>query len=140
MNTDQTAEAVFEMLAHAVAGNTEQVGRLLESIGTQSDGDRMYGVCCALAEAGKQALYKVFGEQPPEHMWALGERSPGALAADPAKGFAARFLIAYANDDRDTTLALFQAALHTDGDQYVDSVCALLAQVASLCRLAQQAA
>ncbi|MFE9199961.1 hypothetical protein ACFYMH_28470 [Streptomyces albidoflavus] len=140
MNTDQTAEAVFEMLAHAVAGNTEQAAGLLESIGAQSDDHRMYGVCCALAEAGTQMLYKVFGEQPPEHMWALQELSPGALAADPAKGFAVRFLIAYANGDRDTTLSLFQAALHADGDQYVDSVCALLAQVASLCRLAQQAA
>ncbi|MFE3049558.1 hypothetical protein ACFXIY_21200 [Streptomyces albidoflavus] len=140
MNTDQTAEAVFEMLVHAVAGNTEQASRLLESIGTQSDDHRMYGVCCALAGAGKQMLYKIFGDQPPEHMWALEELSPGTLAADPAGGFAVRFLIANANGDRDTRRALFQAALHADGDQYVDSVCALLAQVASLCRLAQQAA
>ncbi|WP_239934214.1 hypothetical protein [Streptomyces sp. CBG31] len=140
MNTDQTAEAVFEMLARSGAGHAEQASRLLVSIGTQSDDHRMYGVCCALAGAGTQMLYKVFGDQPPEHMWALKELSPGALAADPAKGFAVRFLIANANGDRDTTLALFQAALHADGDQYVDSVCALLTQVASLCRLAQQTA
>jgi hypothetical protein len=35
-------------------------------------------------------------------------------------------------------MALFNAALHASGEEYVDSVCALLADVAGLCRLASQ--
>ncbi|UZK54056.1 hypothetical protein NEH16_07745 [Streptomyces drozdowiczii] len=58
------------------------------------------------------------------------------MEADPPKAFAVRFLTAYANGDHDTCLALFEAALHASDEQYVSSVCALLADVAGIYRLA----
>jgi hypothetical protein len=100
----------------------------------------MYGVCCAIAEAGAFMLRKIYGDQAPttpdDGMWVLQPLVPDAVDRDPAKAFSMRFLIAYANGDRDTTLALFDAALASGGDQYVDSVSSLLADVAGITRLA----
>jgi hypothetical protein len=140
MDTDEASTLVFEALAYAVAGDAEHAAHNLTTLGENSDDNRMYGVCCAIASAGKHMLQKIYGDQAarPERgdMWAMEQLEPGALDRDPPKAFAARFLIAYCNDDEATTLALFQAALHSGGDQYVDSVCALLADVAGIARLA----
>lgn len=140
MDTDEASTLVFEAIAYAVAGDAERAASNLTTLGENSDDNRMYGVCCAIASAGKHMLGLIYGDQAaqPERgdMWVLQQLEPGALDRDPPKAFAARFLIAYCNDDEATTLALFQAALHSAGDQYVDSVCALLADVAGIARLA----
>ncbi|MEU3620636.1 hypothetical protein ABZ725_51630 [Streptomyces sp. NPDC006872] len=140
MNTDDTANLVFEALAYAVAGQGDDAARHLITIGSQSDDNRMYGVCCAIAAAGEHMLCQLYGERAPrpEHgdMWVLKQLQPGAMDSDPPKAFAARFLVAYCNKDNQTTLALFAAALASEGDQYVDSVCALLVMVAGISRLA----
>ena len=139
---DHTAASnlIFDALAHAVAGNSEKAADALTDLGRNSDDHQMYGVCCAIAGAGEHMLRRLYGDQAPapgsDGMFVLGELVPGALAADPPEAFALRFLTAYANGDTDTCMALFNAALQSDGDQYVDSVCALLAHVAGLCRLA----
>jgi hypothetical protein len=140
MDLDTTANLVFEALAHAVAGNADEAARHLITIGSQSDDNRMYGVCCAIASAGKHMLHQIYGDRAPhpEHgdMWVLQQLKPGALDNDAPKAFAARFLVARCNGDGANELALFQAALESDGDQYVASVGALLAMVAGLSRLA----
>jgi hypothetical protein len=140
MNLDTTAEIVFEALAHAVAGNAEEASRHLIKIGTNSDNNRMYGVCCAIASAGEHMLRQIYGDRAPKtergDMWVLQQLQPGALDDDPPKAFAARFLVAYSNGDTDTALALFQTALESDDDQYVASIGALLATVAGVSRLA----
>lgn len=140
MNLDTTANLVFEALAHAVAGNADDAARHLITIGSQSDDNRMYGVCWAIASAGEHMLQRIYGDRAPhlEHgdMWVLQQLEPGSLDADAPKAFAARFLVAHCNADKETALALFQAALDSDGDEYVASVGALLAMVAGISRLA----
>ncbi|MFD7996876.1 hypothetical protein [Streptomyces mexicanus] len=140
MNLDDTAALVFEALAHAVAGNADEAARHLTTIGTNSDDNRMYGVCCAIAAAGEHALRQIYGDRAPRRelgdMWALEQIGAATVEDAPAQAFAARFLVAYSNGDKPTTLALFQAAL--DSEQYVESVCALLATVAGISRLALQ--
>lgn len=139
MDQTQTGDLVFEALAHAVAGNADEAATTLMTIGQASDNSVMYGVCCAIASAGTHALGLVYGDQAPTPgtgMYVLEELKPGAMEADPPKAFAVRFLTAYANGDTPTCLALFEAALHASDEQYVSSVCALLADVAGIYRLA----
>lgn len=69
-------------------------------------------------------------------MFYIEELQPGTLSEDPPKAFAARLLLVYYNDDKDTAPALFRAALEAGGMQYVDSGCALVADVARIARLA----
>ncbi|MFJ2675085.1 hypothetical protein [Streptomyces sp. NPDC087525] len=136
MDHAEASKLIFTALTHAVAGDSDAAATSLESLGTQSDNNQMYGVCCAIAEAGKHVLPRLFGEQPADSMVVLQELEPGAALADPHRAFALRFLTAYANNDQPMTLALFDTALAAGGEQYVESVCALLAEVAGLCRLA----
>ncbi|MEV8396322.1 hypothetical protein [Streptomyces niveus] len=141
MDTEAASTLLFETLAHAVAGNSEQAATGLQTLGSQSDDNQMYGVCFGLANVGTMMLNRIYGERAPKpengDMWALHQLKPGAFDADPPQAFASRFLVAHANGDTDTAMALFNAALASEGDQYVDSVCALLADVAGLCRLAR---
>ncbi|MBT2379006.1 hypothetical protein J7E90_17030 [Streptomyces sp. ISL-111] len=140
MDQQQTGDLVFEALAHAVDGNAAEAATALMTIGQASDNSVMYGVCCAIASAGTHALGLVYGDRAPKpgttDMYVLQELEPGAIEADPPKAFAVRFLTAYANGDTDTCLALFDAALRASDDEYVSSVCALLADVAGIYRLA----
>ncbi|MEU0317086.1 hypothetical protein [Nocardioides sp. NPDC006273] len=140
MDHDETSQAVFDMLGKAVAGDICGAATALQTIGMASDNSRMYGVCCAIAEAGKHVLHQLYGEHAPRpgtpDMFVMQELVPGATADDPAEAFALRFLTAWANGDRATTLALFNAALDASDEEYVSSVGALLANVAGLCRLA----
>ncbi|MCX4601182.1 hypothetical protein OG402_11855 [Streptomyces anulatus] len=140
MNQSETGDLVFEAIAQAVAGNASEAATALMTIGQNADTNLMYGVCCAIASAGTHALELVYGDRAPKHgtsdMYVLQELEPGAIGADPPKAFAVRFLTAYANGDTDTCLALFEAALRSSDDEYVSSVCALLADVAGIYRLA----
>lgn len=135
-----TSKLIMDALAHAVAGQADQAATALQTIGSQTDGAQMYGVCCALAGAGVIALRRIYGDRAPKHgsgdMWVLEQLKPGALSDDPPKSFAIRFLVAYANGDTDTALALYDAAYEASDEQYIDSVCALLANVAGITRLA----
>lgn len=140
MDTDTASQLVYEALAHGVAGDTEGAFDKLNAVCTQADWPRMYGVCCGLAEAGAHMLRKIYGDQAPktaaDGMFIFQELQPGALADDPSKTFSMRFLTAWANGDRDTTHALFTAATKASDEEYVDSVCALFADVVGICRLA----
>ncbi|MFD5938308.1 hypothetical protein [Streptomyces griseus] len=140
MDQERTAELVLEAIAHAVDGNAAEAATTLTTIGQNADNNLMYGVCCAIASAGTHALSLIYGDQAPvpgtSDMYVLQELEPGALEDDPPKAFAARFLTARANGDEATCMALYGAALSSDGDQYVESMCALLANVAGIYRLA----
>lgn len=140
MDTREASALVFDAISYAVAGDTEQAATAITTLGSQSDGNLMYGACCAIAEAGKLMLQQIYGDQAPrpEHgdMWVFEQMKPGTLDDDPPKAFAMRFLIAYCNGDSDTTLALWDAALRASDEEHVDSVCALLVNVAGITRLA----
>lgn len=140
--TEQTDEhplapLVWEALEHACTGNGRGAADALYRIGTSTDDHGVYGACCAFAEAGHQILCRIYGDQiPAEAQWGIAELEPGTLAADAPKTFAVRFLVAYANGQRDTCLALFNAAVNASGEDYVDSVSALLVTVGQLGQLA----
>ena len=140
MSTEDASQLIFEALAHGVAGEADTAIDKLNSVCEDADGPRMYGVCCALAETGAHMLRRVYGDTAPktpeDGMWIMQELAPGAMDGDPAKAFSMRFLIAWANGDRDTANALFTAATRASSEQYIDSVCALFADVIGITRLA----
>jgi hypothetical protein len=140
ISTEDASKLIFEALAHGVAGERDTAIDKLNSVCEDADGPRMYGVCCALAEAGTHMLRKIYGDDAPKSpadgMFVFEELQPGALADDPARAFSMRFLTAWANGDRDTTDALFTAATHASNEQYIDSVCALFVDVIGITRLA----
>ncbi|WP_319052639.1 hypothetical protein [Streptomyces europaeiscabiei] len=140
MSTEDASRLIFEALAHGVAGEGDTAISKLNSVCEDADGPRMYGVCCALAEAGTHMLRKLYGDQAPktpaDGMFVFQELVPGATLDDPAKTFSMRFLTAWANGDTDTTNALFSAATRASNVQYIDSVCALFADVIGITRLA----
>ena len=140
MNDRQLSELVMKALGSAIAKDGDGAVTAVLTMGENSTDNQMYGVCCAFAEAGVHVLKKLYGERAADitqgDMWVLGELKPGAFADDPHKAFSLRFLTSYANNDRDNTLALYQAALDSGGESYVQSVCALLATVSGLARLA----
>lgn len=140
MDTDTASQLVYEALAHGVAGDTEGAFTKLNAVCETADSPRMYGVCCGLAETGAHMLRKLYGDHAPktpeDGMFILQELEPGAVDKDPAKAFSVRFLTAWANGDQDTTDALFTAATHASDEQYIDSVCALFADVVGITRLA----
>lgn len=140
MDRDQLGQLVIRAFNAAVDRDLSGVADALDAIGTTGDPFDMYAACCGFAEIGKGALKKIYGDRAPRpeqgDMWVIEEMQPGALSDDPPKAFAARFLIAYCNDDKKTAPALFRAALESGPEQYVDSMCALIADVAGIARLA----
>ena len=140
MDTNTASQLIFEAIAHGVSGDRDGAIDRLNSVCENADGPRMYGVCCALAEAGAHMLRRIYGDQAPQApadgMFILQELKPGATDDDPAEAFSMRFLAAWANGDRDTTDALFSAAAKASNEQYIDSVCALFANVIGITRLA----
>lgn len=140
LSTDDASQLIYEALAHGVAGDGDTAFDKLNSVCEDADQPRMYGVCCGLAEAGAHMLRRIYGDKAPktpdDGMFILQELEPGAVGKDPAKAFSIRFLTAWANGDTDSTDALFTAATHASNEQYIDSVCALFADVIGITRLA----
>lgn len=134
MMTEQEAtQAIWDLLGHAVEGRADEAAHALMAIGQDSTTARMYGVCCGIAEVGKEVLRKLYPHmiwEPNGSMWTL--RQIGSGDGDPADVWAARFLVAWANGDTANTDALFRAAVAGSNDEYIGSVCALVTTVAGL--------
>ncbi|MFF8447905.1 hypothetical protein ACF06Q_09410 [Streptomyces leeuwenhoekii] len=137
MRMDQARlyELTMRAIGCALAQDAEGATDAMVEIGQNGTWHDVYGSCCAYAEVGKAALVKFYGDQAPDlsrgDMWAL-EQLPGKTPTDPYETFAIRFIVAYANDDRDGAFALFRAALASSDEDYVASVAALLTTAASL--------
>lgn len=141
MDRDQLARLTMDALSFAVLSDADRAVEALDEIGASGDPFDMYAACCGFAEIAKRAMAKVLGESPDlaaGDMWILEELQPGGLADSPAKTFAVRFMVAYANDDKDTVPALYRTALEAGPEQFTESVCALLADAADLHRMSQQ--
>ncbi|MFI8360760.1 hypothetical protein ACIGD1_11430 [Streptomyces sp. NPDC085612] len=139
MNRDDHTRLTMNAMASAVAGDADRACDALDQLGDTGDPFHMYAACCAFAEVGTRAMRLVTGETPDlarGDMWALQELKPGGMDVSPAKTFAVRFLVAYANDDRDTVPALYRAALEAGPEAFTESVCELLLNAADLHRLA----
>lgn len=134
MDRDQLYKATMRAIGCALQGDAEGATNAMVEIGQNGTWRDVYGSCCAYAEVGKAALIKFYGEHAPDParggMWAM-QTLPGKTA-EPAEVFAVRFILAYANDDKDGAFALFRAALESSNEDYIDSIAALLATAASL--------
>lgn len=138
MEQEQLLRLTMTVLDRAMAGDTSGAATALIEIGKSGDPFDIYGTCCAFAEVGKAALVKIYGDKAPDpsrgDMWTM--QMLDAAHSDPAEMFACRFIVAYANDDKEQAPALFRAALESSDDEYVTSVSQLLATAVSLSRTA----
>lgn len=142
MNDDELAEHVMTALAAAIDHDEHACCGALAAIAATGDPHDMYRACCGFAEAARQSMTRLYGRSPDLEagdMWAAIPLGANATEnADPAHLFSMRFTIAYANDDTDTTPALFQAALNSG--YYPESVMSLLLDAANLTVIAREAA
>ncbi|WP_233646756.1 hypothetical protein [Streptomyces sp. BSE6.1] len=142
MDQSELADLTTTALARAVDGDDDGAAMTVCEIGIRSSPDQfdVYKACCGFAEAGRQALVKLYGGRVPDpargETWAM--LPLGAGEADAPDTFSMRFLVAFANGDQPTMLALWRAALLADNDQYVASVASLLRDVATLVRKANE--
>lgn len=125
-------------LDRAMEGDTCGAADAMLAIGQDGDHHDVYGACCAFAEVGKAALKKLYADQAADlsrgGMWVM--QVLDSEKVDPCETFATRFIVAHANDDEQSTLALFRAALKAADEQYAGSVAALLSTAVSLARTA----
>ncbi|GHI91309.1 hypothetical protein [Streptomyces olivaceus] len=134
MDQDRLYDLTMRAIGCALEGDAEAASNAMVEIGEIGTWHNVYGSCCAFAEVGKAALVKFYGDRAPDpargDFWAM-QMLPGQTTA-PADVFATRFIVAYANGDKDSAFALFRSALESSEDDYVSSVAALLATAASL--------
>ncbi|GGX99096.1 hypothetical protein [Streptomyces fructofermentans] len=141
MDRDELHALTMRAIGAALNLNAREASDALAEIGTRGRAPAIYGACCAFAEVGRTALVKLYGEQVPDlnrgDMWAMHVLDPNK--ADPYETFAARFIVAYANDDKPQTLALFNASIAAGPDDHVCSVSQLLITAAQLTHTASEA-
>ena len=137
MDDRERIDLVMKAIAAAADNDADTAAEAFNTVGENSTPSQMYGVACALAEAAKVLLDKLIGPLPDGSMYALDQLTPGAELRDPAQLFAVRFIVANANRDKDTRLALFSTAHNATPDDYVDSLMALLCTTGNFMRLAE---
>lgn len=137
MDRDELAELTMKAIAAAMDNRASEAADTLAEIGNNGGPNRVYGACCAFAELSRAALVKLYGKQTPDlsrgEMWGMQILK---AEADPYETFAARFIVAYANDDRAQTVALFDASITAGIEDHVSSVAQLLATAVQLARTA----
>ncbi|MDX2849263.1 hypothetical protein PV342_12490 [Streptomyces sp. PA03-3a] len=139
MDTSRRAELVMQAIRYAVDLGFSDASVRMAEIAAHSTGTQMYGVCCALAEAGRQSLIRVYGHPGPELLWALIAPDPADGAPrDPARTFSLQFISSFANGDLKTCEALYVAAAKSSADDYTHSLIALLGDVANLARIERE--
>ncbi|MFD3455797.1 hypothetical protein ACFWVC_26915 [Streptomyces sp. NPDC058691] len=136
METTRRAQLVMDVLRHAAAADHDEAMRLMGEIAQASDGNQMYGVCCGLAEAGRQALVRMYGHPSREGLWALTAPDPADGLRHPAHTFALRFITAFINGDLPTCQALYMTAARASAEDYAHSVTAIVGYVARLAQIA----
>lgn len=134
MEHEKLLDLTMTAIDRAMAGDSAGAATALVEIGQSDDPFDVFGACCAFAHVGKAALIKIYGDQAPDpsrgDMWAM--QMLDATRSDPVEVFACRFIVAYANDDKEQAPALFRAALESSAEEYVTSVSQLLATVVQL--------
>ncbi|MGW1801683.1 hypothetical protein ACWCQN_38645 [Streptomyces sp. NPDC001984] len=138
MDTTRRAELVMDVVRHAITGDHDEAMRLMGEIAQASDGQQMYGVCCGLAEAGRQTLLRLYGHPSPEGLWALVAPDPADGPRHPAHTFALQFITAFANGDMPTCQALYTTAARAGAEDYAHSVTAIVGYVARLAQIEQE--
>lgn len=110
--------------------------RILTRLVRDGDAERVYGLCCRFAEAGRKALVTMAGHHAPifenGEQWIDGRFSPED-PNDPLGDFSVRFLVAYGNGQTDTARAHYDALLAAGTDSGIRGVGRLFADIAALC-------
>ncbi|MGW3246609.1 hypothetical protein [Streptomyces sp. NPDC001070] len=138
MDTSRRAELAMDVLRNAANDDHEEAMRLMAEIAQGSDGQQMYGVCCALAETGRQTLIRVYGHPSPETLWVLVAPDPADGPRHPAHTFALRFITAFLNGDTATCEALYATAARASSEDWAHSVTAIVGYVARLAQIEQE--
>ncbi|MGA5340461.1 hypothetical protein ACPCK3_15060 [Streptomyces griseoincarnatus] len=112
------ARIIGEAIAHGVAGDQERGLRMLQPL-VDAGPRSTYALLASLAET---AAHTALQNQRPGEMFgmpventATGQAAPMDVLPPPVR-FAAQFTTAWANRDRDTALALFQAFAFASDD------------------------
>jgi hypothetical protein len=131
---------VAEILRHTLDGRPALAGSLLDVVVEHGDSADLFGVCCAAAETARDALQVLFPDAGtgPGQEWQLPPDTAQAMAGDPHRLFAARFVTACLNGDHGMAVALFQASETAGSLARTESVCALLAHAYRLTLHARQ--
>ncbi|MFG2826062.1 hypothetical protein ACGFWI_01040 [Streptomyces sp. NPDC048434] len=139
MNDDERCQLIYEALDRAVAKDAAGAADALSAVGENSDNHQMYGVCCGIAAMAVEVMTTQFGMKlDPDNgdLMVIEPLFPNATFRGPAEAFSMRFIVAYANGDKDTALALYKSAGEAGPEQFTESVSSLLADTAGITRLA----
>jgi hypothetical protein len=120
----------------ATNGDFSQVAPARSEIAAAAGGREMYGVCCGLAEAARQALIRLYGHPSPQLLWALAAPDPADGPQCPARDLSLRFITASVSGDLPTCQALHRAAVSAGPQGYEHFLKALIAGVFHLTRVA----
>ncbi|WP_327297802.1 MULTISPECIES: hypothetical protein [unclassified Streptomyces] len=116
---DEIADQVWDAVDHWVEGRHEESVQILATLAQTQTPSMMYGVACGIATVARAALTKMHGHQSHDCFW--GIKTPdGSRPEDrvpPHHLFAARFIAANLNNDKDTALALYKAACASDAPE-----------------------
>jgi hypothetical protein len=142
MDTTTLGRHVMDAVLAALDGDPYAGADALTAIYETRDPHDMYAACCGFANIAYRAMMKSFGmtEAPKGSFWGVQVLKDTAFKDDPCGAFASRFIAAYANDDNDTTFALFKAAVEVGPEHFVDCVSRLVSDTAGIHRTAMEEA
>jgi len=122
-------------LERALTGDTAGALRDLDRIAVEHGDQAVARIPGALAHVAVHALGSLH-PVPRGGMWAIGSLVPDIEACDPARLFAARYVVAHANRDTDAATALLRAEIrHPDDDRFPAAIVATLALTVALVKL-----
>lgn len=146
MITDEDKHWLYEKFAQiltaAVDRDADGVASGLGEVALRLDHDGVYSICCALAETVHKLAFPDFVQGDGSLTGDMAVVDKLSDDADrPPSLWAVRFVVAYMNGDRDTTLALFWGPLQDDNpavpaeDILIPGVSALINMAADITRL-----
>ncbi|MBK3625470.1 hypothetical protein JHN59_11550 [Streptomyces sp. MBT49] len=134
----QAIQQAYAALGAAISGDNEVVNRLFAELDEQIGSERMYDVHSGIAHAGEHLLHRIYQERAPDvaagGIWTVDLLRPDAFGEEPHGMYALRFLVAYANHDHATCIALFRAAESLGPDHVAACTWQLVSDIAMLAR------
>jgi hypothetical protein len=117
-NAEADSKQLFEALAHGVSGDDATAWKMIRPL-VRRDETAMFGVFCSLAESA--AFDSIQQHGPGNFVLEVEDIATGAEDSvdvlPPGVRFAAQFVTAWANRDRDTAEALYLALYRSDPDE-----------------------
>jgi hypothetical protein len=120
---DDPAETIMAALAHGLTGHPEKAAPLFEPF--LAGPTTAFGLCAALAETTVRTDRQAAPKDSAFGLLVLDANTGqhGDINTLPAGiRFAAQFAAAWANDDRDTATALFDALAYADTEEAADAL------------------